>query len=118
MSEEKAATGIAVLAFSVLTGICISASYLALFNQQVPFSIFPIVCLGLSVYCLYQRYVNDILPEGIGPVVVGSCLLGLFGYITVILVEYTSMGSNMIPTLVCLILLFWTLFKYSRVRFL
>lgn len=113
---EKAATGLGVLLFSVLVGVSISASYLSLFNSAVPFSIFPLVSLALSIYCLYQRYITDALPDGIGVIVVACCLLGLFGYITVILVEYSSMGSNMIPTLVCLALLFWIVFQYSKLK--
>lgn len=114
--SEKAATGFGVLLFSVLVGVSISASYLSLFNSAVPFSVFPIISLALSVYCLYQRYVRDLLPDGFGIVVIGSCLLGLFGYVTVILVEYNNMGSNMIPTLICLALLFWVTYQYSKLK--
>lgn len=113
---EKTTTGFGVLVLSVIVGVSLSGSYLSLFNSAIPFSVFPVIALALSVYCLYQRYVSDVMPDGIGTLVVASCLLGLFGYITVILVEYSHMGSNMIPTLICLGLLFWIVAKFSKLK--
>lgn len=113
---EKTTTGFGVLVLSALVGISLSGSYLSLFNSVIPFSVFPIITLVLSVYCLYQKYVSEVMPEGVGALVLATCLLGLFGYITVIMVEYNDLGSNMIPTLICLGLLFWIMAKYNKLK--
>ena len=92
MSKRRLDIGTLIL--STVAGLSISGSFSALFSSVVPFSIFPLLALVLSAYCLHQRYLNVAMPEGM-PMLSSSCfLLGLLFYSTLIRVEYPAIGSN------------------------
>ncbi|HAD44146.1 MAG TPA: hypothetical protein DCF97_13610, partial [Plesiomonas shigelloides] len=55
MNEQTQKKELKPLLFALLTGFCGNASVGVLFNSHVTFSLFPLIALGLSVYCLYQR---------------------------------------------------------------
>ncbi|MBG6240572.1 MAG: DUF1422 family protein [Candidatus Symbiopectobacterium sp. Dall1.0] len=68
------------LVLALIAGLSVNGSFAALFSSIVPFSVFPLVALVLSVYCLHQRYLNIEMPEGI-PLLAAACfLLGLLLY--------------------------------------
>ena len=46
------------LLLALIAGLSINGTFAALFSSIVPFSIFPILSLVLTVYCLHQRYQN------------------------------------------------------------
>ena len=54
--------GTLLLAF--ITGLAINGSFSVLFSTFVPFSIFPLIALGLAAWCLHQRYLNRNMPDG------------------------------------------------------
>lgn len=105
MSKRRLDIGTLIL--SGVAGLSISASFSALFSSVVPFSVFPLIALMLSVYCLHQRYLNVAMSEGM-PILSSSCfLLGLLFYSTLIRVEYPAIGSNFLPSLLCVVLVLW-----------
>ena len=46
------------LLLALVAGLSINGTFAALFSSIVPFSVFPIISLVLTVYCLHQRYLN------------------------------------------------------------
>ncbi len=56
------------LLLALVAGLSINGTFAALFSSIVPFSVFPIISLVLTVYCLHQRYLNRTMPVG------GCCL--------------------------------------------
>lgn len=51
------------LLLALVAGLSINGTFAALFSSIVPFSVFPIISLVLTVYCLHQRYLNRTMPE-------------------------------------------------------
>ncbi|SQC15926.1 inner membrane protein [Klebsiella pneumoniae] len=52
------------LLLALIAGLSINGAFAALFSSIVPFSVFPILSLLLTVYCLHQRYQNRSMPVG------------------------------------------------------
>lgn len=52
------------LLLALIAGLSINGTFAALFSSIVPFSIFPVLSLLLTVYCLHQRYQNLVCPWG------------------------------------------------------
>ncbi|STR42684.1 inner membrane protein [Klebsiella michiganensis] len=50
------------LLLALIAGLSINGTFAALFSSIVPFSIFPILSLVLTVFCLHQRYQNRSMP--------------------------------------------------------
>ncbi|WP_409309342.1 YijD family membrane protein [Pectobacterium sp. B1J-3] len=95
------------LLLALIAGLSVNGAFAALFSSIVPFSIFPLIALALSIYCLHQRYMNQSMQEGM-PILVAACfLLGLLIYSAIVRVEYPAIGSNFIPSLLCVALIFW-----------
>ncbi|STD31598.1 Inner membrane protein yijD [Edwardsiella tarda] len=114
MSKRRLDIGTLIL--STVAGLSISGSFSALFSSVVPFSIFPLLALVLSAYCLHQRYLNVAMPEGM-PMLSSSCfLLGLLFYSTLIRVEYPAIGSNFLPSLLCVVLVLWIGVRIKKQR--
>ncbi|EOM3832538.1 YijD family membrane protein, partial [Escherichia coli O9,9a:H9] len=82
-----------------------------LFSSIVPFSVFPIISLVLTVYCLHQRYLNRTMPVGLPvglPGLAAACfILGVLLYSTVVRAEYPDIGSNFFPAVLSVIMVFW-----------
>lgn len=55
------------LLLALIAGLSINGAFAALFSSIVPFSVFPILSLLLTVYCLHQRYQNRSMPVGYRP---------------------------------------------------
>lgn len=51
------------LLLALVAGLSINGTFAALFSSIVPFSVFPIISLLLTVYCLHQRYLNRTMPQ-------------------------------------------------------
>lgn len=85
------------------------------FSSVVSFSVFPLITLILSVYCIHQRYLNYSMPDGMPKLVVACFLLGLFSYSAIIRVEYPEIGSNFLPAVMGTVLVFW-IYRKVKIR--
>lgn len=104
------------LVLALIAGLSVNGAFAAVFSAIVPFSVFPLIALVLSVYCLHQRYLNIEMPEGM-PLLAASCfLLGLLLYSALVRVEYPQIGSNFLPSLLCVVLVFWIGFRLKKHR--
>ncbi|QHM72904.1 YijD family membrane protein [Mixta intestinalis] len=104
--------GTLVLAF--ITGLAINGSFSALFNTFVPFSIFPVLALGLAAWSLHQRYLDRAMPEGMPSLAAAFFLLGILLYSAIVRADYPEIGSNFIPTVLMVALIFWIGSKLRR----
>ncbi|ASY75539.1 YijD family membrane protein [Pectobacterium polaris] len=102
------------LVLALIAGLSVNGAFAALFSSIVPFSIFPLIALILSIYCLHQRYLYHSMPEGIPMLAAASFLLGLLIYSAIVRVEYPAIGSNFIPSILCVVLVFWIGLKLRR----
>lgn len=109
MEQSRRETGTLLLA--LITGLAINGSFNAIFSSFVPFSAFPLLTLILAIYCLHQRYLNFAMPQGL-PVLASACfLLGILLYSAIVRVEHPVIGSNFVPSILSVVLVFWILFK-------
>lgn len=106
--QEK---GTLLLAF--VAGLSINGTFSALFSAIVPFSVFPIISLVLSAWCLHQRYQNRTMPLGLPGLAVACFVLGMLVYSAVVRAEHPAIGSNFLPSILAVILLLWII---SRLR--
>lgn len=104
------------LLLALIAGLSVNGAFTALFSSVVPFSLFPLLALVLSVYCLHQRYLHHEMPEGM-PLLAAACfLLGLLVYSALVRVEYPQIGSNFLPAILCVALVFWIGFRLKKRR--
>ncbi|AKA38613.1 hypothetical protein AXW37_16630 [Yersinia ruckeri] len=109
MEQPRRENGTLILA--LIAGFSVNGSVAALFSSLVSFSLFPILALVLAIYCLHQRYLNYVMPRGL-PMLASACfLLGILLYSAIVRVEYPQIGSNFLPSILCVILVFWILFR-------
>ncbi|CBJ83366.1 putative membrane protein [Xenorhabdus bovienii str. Jollieti] len=92
---------------ALIVGLATHGTFSAFFNSLVPFSIFPIIALVLSLYCLHHRYLNYPMADGLPKLVAGCFFLGIFIYSAIIRVEYPEIGSNFLPVVIDAALVFW-----------
>lgn len=104
------------LLLALVAGLSINGTFTALFSSIVPFSIFPIISLVLSVWCLHQHYQNRTMPPGLPGIAAACFLLGVLLYSTVVRAEYPAIGSNFLPSILTVILLFWIIFRLRNRR--
>lgn len=104
------------LLLALTAGLSINGSFSALFSVIVPFSIFPLISLVLSVYCLHYHYRDRAMPAGFPSLAAASFLLGLLMYSAIIRVEYPVIGSNFIPAILMVVLVFWIGRKLKRLQ--
>ncbi|KAA8998609.1 YijD family membrane protein [Affinibrenneria salicis] len=95
------------LLLALIAGLSANGSFAALFSAIVPFSAFPLIALVLAVYCLHQRYMHHAMPDGIPVLAAGCFLLGVLLYSAIVRAEYPQMGSNFVPAVLCVALVFW-----------
>jgi hypothetical protein len=72
------------LLLALIAGLSINGTFAALFSSIVPFSIFPLIALVLTVYCLHQRYQNRTMPVGLPGLAAACFILGVLLYSTVV----------------------------------
>ncbi|WP_340617984.1 YijD family membrane protein [Xenorhabdus entomophaga] len=96
---------------ALIVGMATHGTFSAFFNSHVPFSVFPIIALALSLYCLHQRYLNYPMAEGLPKLATGSFFLGMFMYSAFIRMEYPEIGSNFLPVVIATVLVFWIYLK-------
>lgn len=99
------------LLLALLAGLSINGTFTAVFSSLVPFSLFPIISLVLTIYCLHQRYQNRTMPVGLPGLSAACFILGVLLYSAVVRAEYPDMGSNFLPALLAVILVFWIGFR-------
>ncbi|SFN60557.1 Protein of unknown function [Izhakiella capsodis] len=97
--------GTLLLAF--LTGLSMNGTFSAFFSAYVPFSLFPAIALGLSAWCLHQRYLNRSMPDGLPSLAAAFFLLGILLYSAIVRAEYPDIGSNFVPSILMVIIVFW-----------
>ncbi|HHA1209437.1 TPA: YijD family membrane protein [Enterobacter hormaechei subsp. xiangfangensis] len=95
------------LLLALIAGLSINGTFAAVFSSIVPFSIFPIIALVLTVYCLHQRYLNRTMPVGLPGLAAACFILGVLLYSTVVRAEYQDIGSNFLPAVLSVALVFW-----------
>ncbi|MDU4093432.1 MAG: YijD family membrane protein [Pantoea sp.] len=95
------------LALAFITGLAINGSFSVLFNSLVPFSIFPLIALGLAAWCLHQRYLNRAMPDGMPSLAAAFFLLGILVYSAIVRADYPEIGSNFLPVVLMVALIFW-----------
>ncbi|WP_312122462.1 YijD family membrane protein [Kosakonia cowanii] len=99
------------LLLALIAGLSINGTFTAVFSSLVPFSLFPIISLVLTIYCLHQRYQNRTMPVGLPGLSAACFILGVLLYSAVVRAEYPDMGSNFLPALLAVILVFWIGFR-------
>lgn len=104
--------GTLLLAF--ITGLSINGTFMALFSSVVPFSLFPLIALALAAWCLHQRYLNRAMPEGMPSLAAAFFLLGILFYSAVVRAQYPDIGSNFIPTLLMVVVVFWIAVRLKK----
>jgi len=95
------------LLLALIAGLSLNGAFSAWFSSIVPFSLFPLISLVLSVYCLHHHYHDRMMPMGFPSLAAASFLLGLLIYSAIIRVEYPVIGSNFIPAILIVVLVFW-----------
>lgn len=95
------------LLLALVAGLSINGTFAALFSSIVPFSIFPLIALVLTVYCLHQRYQNRTMPVGLPGLAAACFILGVLVYSTVVRAEYPDLGSNFFPAVLSVLMVFW-----------
>lgn len=95
------------LVLALISGLSISGTFAAFFSTVVTFSIFPIITLVLALYCLHLRYHQGEMSKGLPTLAAISFLLGMLLHSTIIRAEYPQIGSNFLPSVICVVLFFW-----------
>lgn len=102
------------LVLALIAGLSISGTFDAFFSSVVAFSIFPIVALVLAVYCLHLRYHQSEMAKGLPTLAAFCFLLGILLYSTIVRAEYPQIGSNFLPSVICVVLVFWIGIKLKK----
>ncbi|WAH51059.1 YijD family membrane protein [Pseudescherichia vulneris] len=95
------------LLLALIAGLSINGTFTAIFSSIVPFSLFPVISLVLAVYCLHQRYQNRTMPLGLPALAAACFILGVLLYSAVVRAEYPAIGSNFVPAVLSVVLVFW-----------
>ncbi|MDF7679384.1 YijD family membrane protein [Enterobacteriaceae bacterium ESL0689] len=95
------------LLLALSAGLSVNGTFSALFSSFIQFSIFPILSLLLTIYCLHQRYQNQSMPAGLPGLAAACFIFGVLLYSAVVRVEYPEIGSNFLPVLLSGIILLW-----------
>jgi nitrate reductase NapE component len=99
------------LFLAVIAGLSGFATLETLFSSVTSFTIFPLLALGLALYCIYQQHSVRPMTEGT-PILAFACfLVGGFGYSAFSRMETPELGGNFLSILLCMGLLFWVFFK-------
>ena len=99
------------LILALIAGISLNGSFAALFSSYVAFSVFPLLSLALAIYSLSQRYKNSTMAEGLPGLAVAWFVLGILFYSTIVRVNHPEIGSNFLPSILLVALIFWIMAK-------
>lgn len=113
---EKVQRDKGTLLLAFITGLSLNGSFSVLFSSFVPFSVFPLIALALAAWCLHQRYLHRPMPDGVPVLVAAFFLLGILLYSAMVRADYPAIGSNFIPTLLMVALIFWIGSKLRKKR--
>lgn len=100
------------LLLTFIAGLSLNGSFSVLFSSLVPFSIFPLITLCLAAWCLHQRYLNRAMPDGMPSLAAAFFLLGILLYSAMVRAEYPDIGSNFVPTVLMVVVVFWIAMKW------
>jgi len=65
---------------------------------------------------LHQRYLNRNMPDGMPSLAAAFFLLGILVYSALVRAEYPDIGSNFIPTILMVALVFWIGMRFRRAK--
>ncbi|WAT00491.1 YijD family membrane protein [Rouxiella chamberiensis] len=102
------------LVLALIAGLSINGAFDALFSSVVAFSVFPIIALVLAIYCLHVRYQKCEMPLGMPKLAAACFVLGLLLYSTIVRAEYPQLGSNFLPSVICVVLVFWIAYRMKK----
>ncbi len=102
------------LVLALIAGLSINGTFEALFSSAVAFSIFPIIALVLAVHCLHVRYQKSEMPFGVPKLAAACFVLGLLLYSAIIRAEHPQLGSNFVPSVICVVLVFWIAYRVKK----
>ena len=100
-----------VLLFSLIAGAGANGTLAGVTLEQVAFSFFPLIACGLSFYCMLSEYQNRALEGDIPLLTAASFLVGALGYSVFIRVSFPEIGSNFLPLMICMGIIFYMLHK-------
>lgn len=95
------------LILALVAGMCSDALLSWLTMSSVPFSLFALIALVLSVQMLYQEYLTNPVAEEIPLVSLASFFVGAFGHSAFVKAHYPHEGSNFLSIVIVLLLIFW-----------
>lgn len=100
-----------VLIFSLIAGASANGTLSGITLNEVAFSMFPLMSCLLAFYCMLQQYKSRAM-EGDIPLLTGaSFIVGALSYAVCIRVMIPEIGSNFLPLMVCMAIVFWMLHK-------
>lgn len=100
-----------VLLFSLIAGAGANGTLAGLTLEQVAFSFFPVIVCGLAFYCMLSEYQSRALEGDIPLLTAASFLVGALGYTVFIRVSFPEIGSNFIPLMICMGIVFYMFHK-------
>ncbi|MFW7526011.1 YijD family membrane protein [Vibrio ostreicida] len=106
-NQVKSGSDKKTLVLALIAGMCGDALLSWLTMADVPFSIFPLIALVLSVQALYQEYLRNPVSEDIPLLGLACFFVGAFGHSAFIKAQYPDAGSNFFAIVVSLLLLLW-----------
>ncbi|KLV06130.1 MULTISPECIES: YijD family membrane protein [Photobacterium] len=116
MNKDQIKAERKTLVLSLLAGLCGNATLAVLTSSAVSFSVFPVIAFALAVYCLYQEYLSKPMAEGTPAIAFACFLVGAFGYSAFLRAQTPEMGSNFLPLMIALGLLFWVAYKLGIMK--
>ncbi|KQB03228.1 hypothetical protein CGT94_07450 [Vibrio metoecus] len=95
------------LILALISGLCSDALLSWLTMSSVPFSLFAVIALVLSVQMLYQEYLTHPVAKEVPLVGLACFFVGAFGHSAFIKAQYPQEGSNFLSIVIVLLLIFW-----------
>ncbi|WP_261816246.1 YijD family membrane protein [Vibrio gallicus] len=95
------------LLFALISGMSISAFCASFTVPGFSFSIFPIICLVLSIQAIYQQYLKSPVTEDLPMLGLASLCIGFFGHSAFIKAQYPEAGTNFFAIIITMVLLIW-----------
>lgn len=100
-----------VLIFALIAGAGANGTLAGLTLEQVAFSVFPLIACGLAFYCMLDQYQSRALEGDTPLLTAASFLVGALGYSVFIRVAFPEIGSNFLPLMICMAIMFYMFHK-------